>query len=703
MQTAEFLLEIGVEEIPDWMIEPALADLKRRFLEALESFSLRPASEPVLDATPRRLVLMAGQLPARQEDRDETLAGPPRKIAFDDKGNPTKAAIGFAQRAGVAVEDLKTGEDGRLSVTRHIAGRATKDILSEVLPALIEGIHFPKTMYWTGKSGPRFIRPIRWLVALFGGEAVAFEIAGVRSGNKTEGHRRLGKAAQQSRDRKGAVASQVSPIAVTGWQDYQQKLRENGVLVRAEDRRRRIEEQSSALMSGGRRVRSNPRLLHTLTYLTEHPTPLLGVFDPSYLSLPEEVLETVMLHHQRYFAVEEENGKLAPAFVAVSNLDGDPEGIIRRGHERVLRARFNDAQFFWSNDQKQKLGERVERLRGVTFQAKLGTYFDKTERNERLTAELASAISLTAEDAAYAQRAAQLAKCDLTTELVGEFPELQGAVGGLYARHQGEPLEVADAIYDHYQPAGAEDRIPRGTIAQIVALADKLDTLGGFFRLAMIPSGSRDPFALRRAAFGIIRILIEGGHALAISKLSEWAGAGENRAALREFLLDRLRYYLRDVRGHRYDEVNAVLSASGDVPLDAAERAQAISKVRPTPDFEPLAVSFKRIKNILEQAGGVDTFAAGPVEEGLLEPGAEQQLYAAFARVRSKVSGHKHNGSYADALAAIASLRPAVDKFFDDVLVNAKDEKIRRNRLTFLAQLLREFSTIADFAEIVSA
>jgi glycyl-tRNA synthetase beta chain len=271
MQTAEFLLEIGVEEIPDWMIEPALADLKRRFVESLESFNLRPSSEPVVEATPRRLVLMIEKLPVRQEDRDETLAGPPRKIAFDDKGNPTKAAIGFAQRAGVAVEDLKTGEDGRLIVSRHIEGRATGDILSAPLPGVIEGIHFPKTMYWTGKSGPRFIRPIRWLVALLGGEVVPFEIAGVRSGNATGGHRRLGKgAAPQSRGRQGAAVPQMSPIVVTGWQDYQQKLRENGVLVRAEERRRRIEERSAALMSGGRRVRGNPRLLKTLTYLTEH-------------------------------------------------------------------------------------------------------------------------------------------------------------------------------------------------------------------------------------------------------------------------------------------------------------------------------------------------------------------------------------------------------------------------------------------------
>jgi glycyl-tRNA synthetase beta chain len=286
---------------------------------------------------------------------------------------------------------------------------------------------------------------------------------------------------------------------------------------------------------------------------------------------------------------------------------------------------------------------------------------------------------------------------------VGEFPELQGVVGGLYARHQGEPEEVAAAVYDHYRPAGAEDRIPRGKVGQVVALADKLDTLGGFFRLGMIPSGSRDPFALRRAAFGVIRILIEGEHALSIPRLCELAGAGENEAALREFLLDRLRYYLRDVRGHRYDEVNAVLSASSDVPLDVSERADALAKVRTTQDFEPLAVSFKRIKKILEQAGGPDQFASGFVSAILLREDAERRLHASVVEAWKNVAELKANHEYREALVCIALLSSDLHKFFDDVLVNAEEEEIRRNRLTLLAQLLREFSTIADFAEIVSA
>jgi glycyl-tRNA synthetase beta chain len=369
----------------------------------------------------------------------------------------------------------------------------------------------------------------------------------------------------------------------------------------------------------------------------------------------------------------------------------------------VLRARFNDARFFWEADQKKKLAERVADLRQVTYQAKLGSYAAKTERNQDLAGKLAVEIGLPPALKVKVGRAAELAKCDLTTEMVKEFPELQGIIGGLYARHQGEDAEVADAIYDHYRPAGADDAIPRAVVGQMVALADKLDTLGGLFRLGMIPSGSRDPFALRRAAYGIIRILIEGGQRLTLDQLCRLAGADDNSDALREFFVDRLRYYLREVRGYQYDEVHAVLSASDQEPVDVAARAEAIAQVRPTPDFGPLAVSFKRIKNILRQAGGVDKYSRLSVDRARLEAGAESDLYSAFEELSPRVASLKEQGDYAAALAAIASLRPAVDKFFDKVLVMTQDEQIRDNRLAFLAHLLEEFSTIADFAEIVSA
>ena len=686
MKTAELLLEVGTEEIPDWMISGALKDLERRFREGLEKHNLATGVRYSTEATPRRLVLIAENLAERQADREETLTGPPRKIAFDDAGKPTKAGAGFARRAGVSVDELGTDDNGRLTVTRQMAGRPTGEILAEILPGIIVAVYFPKTMYWTGKSGPRFIRPIRWLTALYDGAVVPFEIAGVAAGAVSYGHRRLASGA----------------IEVSGAADLREKLAESYVILSSDERQSKIESEIDRLMPAGLRVRANPSLLAILVNITEYPTAILGGFEEDYLTLPEEVLETVMEHHQKYFAVEDEAGRLQPRFVAVANLDGDPDGIIRQGNERVLRARFNDAQFFWDADQKQSLADRVGDLRAVTFQAKLGSYFEKTERNQEIATALARALALSDDETRHARRAAELAKCDLTTELVGEFPELQGVVGGLYAKHQGESQEVADAIHDHYRPAGAEDAIPRSAVARLVAIADKLDTLGGLFRLGMMPTGSKDPFALRRAAYGIIRILVEGELALSLPELCGMAGAGENAGALEEFFVERLRYYLRAVRGYHHDEVQAVLSASSEQPLDAAARAEAIAKVRPTENFELLAAGFKRISNILRQAGGANQYAARDVDGTLLEDGAEKVLFEEFEKLSPSVESLKDKGRYEEALVRIASLRPAVDSFFDDVMVMAEDETVRNNRLAFLARLRKEFSTIADFSEIVS-
>ena len=384
-----------------------------------------------------------------------------------------------------------------------------------------------------------------------------------------------------------------------------------------------------------------------------------------------------MRHHQKYFSVENATtGELAPHFIAVMNTDADPDGLVRQGNEGVLRGRFNDARFFWEMDQKKTLADRLPDLAHVTFQAKVGSYLEKTDRVVALTRELGGNE--------HAQRAALLAKCDLTTDMVKEFTDLQGIVGGLYAKEQGEPEQVSRAIYEHYKPVSMEDSIPSTPEARILALADKLDTLRECFRVGLMPSGSRDPFALRRAAQGVIRILVEGGIALPFAETGE----------LREFLIDRIRYYFREVRGFRYDEINAVL-ASGvrDLP-DVAARLEALHQVRPTEDFEPLAASFKRIANILKQASFSN---GGAVDASLLEPGPEHDLYKDFDRVRQNAK----TSDYLPALEAIATLRPAVDRFFDKVLVNAPDERIRRNRLTLLSNLLTEFSAIADFSEIV--
>jgi len=675
----DFLLEIGVEEIPDWMIAGALSDLERLFLETLEKFQLRRDVEVETQATPRRLVLAARRIPSRQPNAKELVTGPPVSAARDAQGNPTAAALGFARKMGVPVESLKvmaTPKGPYLGYTRQLKGRPTRDLLAETLPGVILGISWPKTMTWAGKSGPRFIRPIRWLIALYGGRILPIEIAGVRASNTTAGHRRLGAAR----------------IRASSLETLRDRLRENSVLLDARERRERIEQGIRELLPAGLRLRPNPALLETLVQITELPTPILGAFDREFLALPEQVLTTVMQHHQKYFSVEDAEGKLAPHFVAVMNIADDEGGLVRHGHERVLRARFTDARFFWETDQKRPLAGRLEDLQRVTFQAQLGSYHDKTRRSIELVGKLGGGEA--------ALRAAELAKCDLTTELVKELTELQGMVGGLYARAQGEPEEVAQAIYDQYLPGAIEDPLPRSRAGQILALADRLDTLGGFFRLGLIPSGSRDPFALRRAAQGVVKILVEGGHHYRLAELLGWAAPGDKLAELRDFLIDRARYYFRDLRGFRYDEVNAVLAAGADDLTDAADRLEAIAGVRTSENFEPLAVSFKRIQNILRQAGWDG--GAGSPDPALLEPGPEQDLHAEFERLRPAVESLKNARDYRGALASMASLRPGVDLFFDKVLVMAPDARVRQNRLCFLTQLLREFSTIVDFAEIVT-
>ncbi len=650
MKTLPFLLEIGTEEIPDWMIQPALKQLGELFEGVLKDNKLA-GSVVMLDATPRRLVLKAEGLPQRQANSVELVTGPPKSAGEGP-------AAGFARKLGVepsALKVVKTPKGEYLAYRRKVKGRATLDILAAALPELILKIYFPKTMYWTGKGGPRFIRPIRWIVALLGTRVVPFELAGVKSGNLTTGHRQLGK----------------KKIRVT-IENYQEQLRENGVIVSAAERKAKIESEIQ--------FTPDPALLNTLVYLTEYPTAIVGDFDEQFLSLPEEVLVTVMRHHQKYFSVTGSGGKLAPHFVAVMNTKADPEGLVKKGNERVLRARFNDARFFWDFDQQKKLADRVDGLAHVTWQAQLGSYLEKTRRVVDLVRELGGSEP--------AQRAALLAKCDLTTEMVKEFTELQGVVGGLYARAQGEPEPVWRAIYEHYKPVSMEDSIPATVEGRLVSLADKLDTLRGCFGVGLIPSGSKDPFGLRRAAQGVVKILVEGKMPLNLPAAVS--------PELREFLLDRVRHYFREVRGFKYDEVNAILASGWDDLADVESRLEAIQRVRPTADFEPLAASFKRIRNILKQA----QFAGGgEAEAALLEAGPETELFRAFAATKAAVASLDH---YQAKLEAIARLRPVVDLFFDKVHVNAPDQNVRRNRLTLLQGLLTEFSAIADFSEIVT-
>ncbi len=681
MGANEFLLEIGTEEIPAWMIEPAQADLRRLLDEGFQKLRLAAATNIEVEtyATPRRLVAYSPELPPKQPDTEELLTGPP-------KAAPPQAAESFARKMGAGVSRLTlttTPKGEYWAFHRKQKGRSTKELLAALLPEVVLGIYFPKTMCWTDKDGPRFIRPIRSLLALYAGRVVPFSIAGVASGRYTFGHRSLGKAR----------------LKVSGFAHYEGELRKNGVVLRPEERRQKILAEAKALLcreANGFELRDNPELLNTLVYLTEFPTAAMGQFDPAFLELPEEVLVTVMQRHQKYLSVSDAGGRLAPRFIFVMNLDGDPTGAIRHGNARVLRARFTDARFFWETDQKIPLRDRLPMLEHVTFQSQLGNYRQKTERNVALARRLARYVPQAPLEAAV--RAAELAKCDLTTELVKEFTELQGAVGGLYARHQGEPAEVAEAIYDQYKPESMEDRSPRTPAGALVALADKLDTLAGCFSIGLKPSGSSDPFALRRAAQGVVKVLADHGLRAPLSELIAAAQPKPEAAGeLREFFLDRLRYYLREVRSFRYDEVNAVLAVGAGDVVDAVARCAAIARVRPTENFEPLSVAFKRIKNILTKAGGVDKFPGEP-SASLLEPGAEADLYAEARRIFAET---QNSTDYEAVLRRTADLRPFVDTYFDKVLVMAPDEAVRRNRLTLLAWLLRAFTRVGDFSEIV--
>ncbi len=710
---ADFLLEIGTEEIPARMLDSARDELARRAKDLLARERL--ADAPVIESfsTPRRIAVLAREVALQQPDVHEQLTGPSLKVAFKD-GVPTPAAEAFARKAGVAVtalEKITTPKGEYLAARVQKKGRTASEILAESLPKEIAGIYWAKSMYWRGKSAERFVRPVRWMVSLLDDQVVPVEFGGITAGHSSRGHRILSS---------GAVA-----IAKPG--EYATKLADAHVTVSAGEREQRIRKALDAATRTvpGARWREDKSLLDTVVNLTECPSVILGSFDPEFLTLPAEVLVTVMRDHQKYFALEDADGKLSPHFLAVLNTDSDPDGLIRHGNERVLRARFNDARFFWDTDQKINLRERVEMLKSVTFQKDLGSYFDKTSRIQKL----GSLISEVLREAGVGVRpgvvfkAAHLAKADLTTELVKEFTELQGIVGGLYAKAQqldsALPKTTADAIgdavYHHYQPESADDEVPPTLEGAVLAIADKADTITGMFALGLQPSGSRDPFALRRAANGIVRVIAEHKLPLTLNKLfsdarAEYKGTDAERrfdqkvdfrASVDGFLRERLEFYLRDVRGFAYDVVNAVLAAGADDVVDAIARAEALTQVRDSDDFASISVAFKRTKNILRQANESGKKIADQLEPDALTEESEKSLANRLPEVATKVRQLRDQKNYNAALTEISRLRQPLDLFFDKVMVMVDDERVRANRLALLQTLLNEFSTIADFSEIV--
>jgi glycyl-tRNA synthetase beta chain len=708
----DFLLEIGCEEIPARMLDDASRQLRERLATLLSRERLGGEEITSFD-TPRRLAVMVPGIAGGQADVAEQLNGPAVNVAYRD-GQPTPAAHAFAKKAGVDVSQLERistpkGEYISAKVTKK--GRSTAEILAEALPKEISTIYWPKNMYWR-KTSERFVRPVRWLVAMLDGEVIPLEFDGIRAGSSSRGHRILTD---------GTVAIPRAGSA------YVDSLRAAKVLGRGE-REHQIRKALDAATRTipGARWREDKDLLDTVVNLTEYPSAILGSFDPQFLMLPEEVLVTVMRDHQKYFAVEDTSGKLLPHFLAVLNTDGDPQGLIRHGNERVLRARFNDARFFWETDQKKSLLERLDSLKHVTFQKDLGSYYEKTLRVQRLCSWLSETLKQrgTVVRPGVIHKAVCLAKTDLTTELVKEFTELQGIVGGLYARVQkldpslpeATRLSIADAIYDQYKPESTDDDVPRSLEGAVLSIGDKADTIAGMFALGLVPSGSKDPFALRRQANAIVKIIAEKKLPLRLNEVMQDARAGYQKSeaekkfvddrtyeqSIATFFRERLEFYLRDVRGYAYDVVKAVLGADANDVADVLARAEAVKQVLHLPEFQAIGAACKRTRNILKQAAE-KSFPVASNFDYLPDAAHEEKNLAAYVeRYSPRIEAHRKEKQYGEALMLLSSAREPVDAFFDKVMVMVDDERLRANRLALLQKLLREFSTIADFSEIVA-
>lgn len=686
--TSEFLLEVRAEEIPARMLEPAIRELGTRLFEELLALSLAPR-EVETGFTPRRLLIVLKGLPAREPDSEEQIIGPPVRAAFTAAGAPTPALLGFAKRCGCAPEALErvaTDKGEYLAAREKKVGRPTAEVLAALVPKLLIALSWPKTMVWGEGFGP-WARPVHGVIALLDGAVVPFELFGIAAGNTTCGHPVLSPAA----------------FAVANAADYRRQLAERGLVPEAGERRRLLAAAMDAKAAelGGTVVPDEP-LLTKLAAICEIPGVSPGSFDAAFLELPREVLTTSLRDHQSAFTVEKE-GALLPAFLTVMDRADDPKGRIRAGNEWVVAARLADAQFFFREDEKHPLAERRAALEHLTFHAELGSYAAKSARLEALAAWICRALGW--ESAVLqAEEAAGLLKVDLATEMVKEFTSLQGVMGGIYAARQGHAAAVAEAMYDQYLPAGIEDPLPRGNVGKAVALADRLDTLAGIFGLGLIPSGSRDPFGLRRAALGVVRICLEGELALDLdAALAEAVrlygdqlkkGPAEIAGHLRTFLNDRVRYVL-GTKGYAYDEIEAALAAGANDLPDLGARIAALRGIREEPGFLSLVLSAKRIANIVKEA---PEGALAP--ERLAEP-AEQALAAAAARLAGEVEQAAAARDYRRALAATAALAPELDRFFVEVMVMAEDVAVRTNRIALLQSIQRTVNRTARLTEVV--
>jgi len=728
--SADLLFEIGTEEIPASYILPALEQLEKLSSQQLKENRVEFQQIRTL-GTPRRLTLAIKDVSTMQSDRSAEVIGPPKRVAYDENGSPTKAAIGFARNQGVSVDSLKIVETERgeyVCAQKLEKGRPTIEILQEILPSLITSLTFPKMMRW---DNLRFARPIRWIVALLddtGGRGsrralgscrvIDFQLDTICSDRQTYGHRSLSP----------------EPIILENAdiENYIRKLREAYVIVDHVERRNEIRTQINQLLKEANcSPKIDEELLDDVTFVVEYPQAIMGSFSESHLSLPKEVLVTSMEYHQMYFPCWKNDSELMAKFITVSNGVGEISATsrtnidgVRRGNELVLGSRFDDAEFFYHEDQKSSLAEKVDRLKNVVFQVKLGNLYEKSRRVESLSEFLSSQLGFNANTSQMASRTSLLCKADLTTQMVIEFPDLQGIVGKYYAANSGEPEEVAIAIEEHYQPLSAEAvrrsrplgfaELPKTDVGAIVSIADKLDTIVGYFGIGEIPSGSEDPYSLRRQAIGIVRILLDKGYHLPInlavdksielykSPLPPFAKGGlggicsETKVSVLDFFKARMDATIRS-QGYSYDVSDAVLSVDATDVVDAIERARILTEFRQRDDFDVIYPAFNRVIRIIPERGREE------VDEKFLVDNEEKRLYNELLQLEPSLEKSVKQKKYGDSLEQLATLQSAIDNFFDEVLVMTDDQALRKNRLALLNRLADKLYLVADFSKLVIA
>ena len=697
-ETADLLFEIGTEEIPASYVPPVLEQLRETAAKSLTNHRI-PFGDVETLGTPRRITLSIKDIKTLQESEETEVVGPPKRIAYDENGEPTKAAVGFAKTQGVELTALRIVETERgeyVAVSKLETGVPTREILKTLLTEWTEALRFPKTMRWETESEEprafaRFARPIRWLVALLGDEVVNCTYGAAHAGRLTYGHRAL----------------HPEPITLDSadLNTYVEKLRAVGVLVCPKERRDTIEKQvRDVLAVEGYLPKLDEELLDTVNYLVENPQPIVGNFNESHLEIPSEVLITAMKKHQRYFPMWKSESVLAAKFVTISNgTDGNIDGV-RHGNERVLRARLNDAEFFYSEDQKTSLADKVERLGAVVFHAKLGSLLDKAERLKALVQFISTESQVPETTTRHAERAAWLCKADLTTHMVIEFPSLQGITGRYYAQNSGEAEPVATAIAEHYQPLGADTPLPETEVGALVAIADKLDTIVGYFGIEERPTGSQDPYSLRRHTLGTIRILQDRKLPLSLDAIVEKAIslytvelADDTRTSVLNFIKERLRVILLQTHQYAPDFADAVLAVGAVDIIDILKRASTLAEFRLTPNFEEVYNALNRVLRILPPD------APETVDATLLRDDAEKQLYACITEAELGFQQSIQERDYAKLLTQLAALQPAIDTFFDDVLVMAEEPALRTNRLALLNRIGQNIYAVADLTKLVIA